>query len=207
MRANNAGDGCSAVELHERTTHNKQISADCFATYTKSEATFMSSNQVTERKLNDDELAEFDHYFREGLKVLEISENSPPEDIVLAVDGFVDEWQESEPDDTDDSSPEEDNVGMALALGIVWGNQIVRKFGWSWVFVTTGQTERYAVVSPDRSLVIYPAYFLKKCLDDPAVDCTVMLAFNMQQDDKLAKEVPGTYADVMRSVVRIVPKR
>ena len=59
----------------------------------------------------------------------------------------------------------------------------------------------------NRSLIIYPTSFIKACLDDPDQDCTAMLAFNMQAEDRLVKAAPGSYTNVMHRVARIIPKR
>ena len=165
-------------------------------------------SNIRERPLDRDELAEFQSYSQKGMELLGVSGATEPAEIVKAIDDFVDNWQNKRRGFLAKLGLRSgDPIETALALGIVWGNQIVRRFDWVWVCVVTEDNERYAVVSPDRSLAIYATYFIKECLDYTTADCTVLLAFNMQVADKLAHEVPKEYASVMRSVRRIVPKR
>jgi hypothetical protein len=165
-------------------------------------------NNLKERALNSDELAEFQAYHQQGLDLLKLTDISEPKEIVKAIDVYVDQWQDKRRGFLAKLLPKsQDSVETALALGIVWGNQIVRNFNWSWVCLASEETELYAVVPPDRSLAIYATYFIKECLDHTTADCTVMLAFNMQAAGKLASESPNEYASVMLSVRRIIPKR
>jgi hypothetical protein len=165
-------------------------------------------SNIRERPLDRDVLAEFKSYSQKGLDLLGMSGATEPDDLVKAIDDFVDNWQNKRRGFLAKLGLRSgDPIETALALGIVWGNQIVRRFDWSWVCLVTADGERYAVVSPDRSLVIYATYFIKECLDYTTADCTVLLAFNMQAANKLAQEAPNEYASVMRSVRRIVPKR
>jgi hypothetical protein len=161
---------------------------------------------ISERSLTSEELSEFAAYSRKGMQLLGISEALAPAYVVKAVDTYIGSWQSKRRGLLSRiRSPSGDPVEQSLALGIVWGNQIVRRFQWSWVCVLIDGEERYGVVSPDRSLVIYATYFVKECLDHSTADCTVMLAFNMQAAGTLAHEAPNQYASVMRSVRRIIP--
>jgi hypothetical protein len=123
------------------------------------------------------------------------------------VDIYVDRWQDKERGLLPKLVLEtEDPIETDLALGILWSNQIIRQFGWSWVCILSEGKESYAVVSPDRSQAIYATYFIKYCLDRPTADSTVMLALNMQVGGKLAGEAPNDYASLLHSVRRLVPK-
>ncbi|WP_428312340.1 hypothetical protein [Hydrocarboniphaga sp.] len=165
-------------------------------------------SDISERALDSEELSEFTSFNRMGLQLLGLPEAVEPKDLVKAIDVYVDAWQNKRRGLLAKLMPKtQDPVEVALALGIVWGNQIVKAFGWSWVCVVSEGSERYAVVSADRSLAIYATYFIKECLDHTTADCTVMLAFNMQAAGTLSEESPYAYASVMRSVRRIVPKR
>jgi hypothetical protein len=165
-------------------------------------------NGIRERALDGEELAEFKAFDKLGFELLKIPEGSDSKEIVEAVNAYVDAWQDELRSLLADQTPKaRDSVEPALALGIVWGNQIVKAFGWSWVCLVADDSERYAVVSPDRSLAVYATYFIKECLDHTTADCTVMLSFNMQHADRFSGEAPNSYTSVMRRVRRIVPKR
>ena len=49
--------------------------------------------------------------------------------------------------------------------------------------------------------------FIDECLRNPTIDCTVMLAFNMQLEGRFTDCGPGEYVNVMSGVYRIVPRR
>ena len=63
------------------------------------------------------------------------------------------------------------------------------------------------MVSPDRAIAVYPTYFIKAFLDDPRMDCTAMLAFNMLAAGKVSGLPPHGYENLIYGVVRIIPKR
>ncbi len=163
---------------------------------------------MQERDLTQQEQSEFASCADAGLKLLELSGgDAPPQRTLEAIETYLDEWRKpkggflsrlfaSKPDSTQ----------AALALGSVWGNQIVRAFDWQWVCAQSDGKDFYCVVSPDRSLAIYPTYFMKGCLDNPAVDCTAVLAFNMLAAGSVGQLPPGGYTDLMSGVHRVVPR-
>jgi hypothetical protein len=162
-----------------------------------------------ERPLTADEQKEFANYASTGLANLGLADSdAEPEVIVQAVESFVDRWQ------TARRNPLKrllargpDSIEVALCLGSAWGGQLVKRFDWEWFCLMESDQEYYAVAPPDRSAVVYPTYFIKSCLDNPNVDCTVMLAFNMVAAGKIAGLPPSGYENLMQGVHRIVPKR
>ncbi len=166
-------------------------------------------NDTIERPLADAELAEYIRYYEQALLMLDRGEDDDPAEIVSAVDNWVDTWQAERRDaPADEQGPWDDNADFAIAMGIAWGNQLVRRFQWSWIAdISDNEATDYAVVSADRALAIYPTSFIKECLDYPDADCTAMLAFNMQIANCLIRAAPASYTNVMSSVRRIIPKR
>lgn len=164
---------------------------------------------IQERPLTPDKLASFAAYTKNAMTHLGLANAEPkPEAAVQAVEDFVDNWQ------TQKRNPLKklfgrgpDTVDMALGLGAVWGNQLVRQFGWEWTCTQQNGQDLYAVVSPDRAVAVYPTYFIKACLDDLRVDCTAMLAFNMLVAGKVSGLPAYGYENLMQGVRRIVPKR
>lgn len=164
---------------------------------------------IGERPLTPGEAEGFADYTRRAMTNLALTDqDAAPKEIIQAVENFVERWQEERrrpfrklfvkgPDSTD----------VALGLGAVWGDQLVREFGWEWTCVEQNGQDAYAVVSPDRAVAVYPTYFIKACLDDPRVDCTAMLAFNMLAAGKVTGLPPNGYENLMQGVVRIIPKR
>lgn len=164
---------------------------------------------IQERPLTPEELQEFADYTVRALTNLGLAGAEPtPEAAVQAVEDFVERWQAERRHPLKKLFARgPDTVDVALGLGSVWGNQLVRRFGWEWVCLQESGQELYAVVDPDRTVAVYATYFIKACLDNPQMDCTVMLAFNMIAAEKIAG-LPGQgYENLMQGVHRIIPKR
>jgi len=162
---------------------------------------------ISERPLSPDELSQFEHYRQRGLELLGASASAVPKRLVQAIDEFVDEWQNKRRGLSAMFRPRTDAVEPARALGVVWGDQIVRHFEWNWICEVREGEERFAVAAPNRSLVIYAPQFIHDCLHNPQIDCTVMLAFNMQEAGNFTGCQARDYVDVMSGVRRIVPRR
>lgn len=162
----------------------------------------------SDRPLVADEIATFQRYREIGLQLLRASEIDAAKTLVQAVNTYVDEWQSKRRGFLARlRAGAEDTTEMARSLSVVWGDQIVRYFGWEWICEVQDDEERYAVASPDRSLVIHAPQFIGRCFDEPETDCTILLAFNMQSAGNFTGCKPKQYVDVMNGVLRIVPKR
>jgi hypothetical protein len=165
------------------------------------------TRMISDRPISADELLQFEHYRQKGLDLLGASRGAAPRQLVEAIDSYVDEWQNKRRGLLTMLRARVDAVEPARALGVVWGDQIVRHFEWNWICEIRDSEERFAVASPNRSLVIHAPQFIHECLHNPQVDCTVMLAFNMQEAGNFTGCERGAYVDVMSGVHRIVPKR
>ena len=91
----------------------------------------------------------------------------------------------------------------------MWGDQLVRAYQWEWAIVKFhehGDSTAPGVLSPDRALAIYPIHFIIGCLQDPTVDATILLAFNMLEADTSSDTKPGSYFNLMDGVNRIIPR-
>lgn len=163
---------------------------------------------VRDRALSADEISAFQRYRQMGLRALQASDADDPKMLVQAINSYVDEWQSKRRGFMARlRSRAEDVTEIARALSVVWGDQIVRQFGWEWICEVQEDEERYAVASPDRSLVIHAPQFISRCLEKPQTDCTVLLAFNMQSAGNFTGCAPRAYVSVMSGVRRVVPKR
>ena len=151
--------------------------------------------------------AEFAAYSVAGHKLMQVRPSEAPAAIVAAVDAFVDKHQANSRTFFGKLlGSRKNNTETALALGIVWGDQLVRELGWEWTSVMKDASLYYVISSPDRSLVVYATYFIKECLDFHTADCTAMLAFNMLREGAFSKQQAGSYTSVMPAVFRLVPK-
>jgi hypothetical protein len=141
----------------------------------------------------------------EGAAILRVNPADASETIVAAIDQFVFAWQSGQ-------RPSEKVIeaeSAPFAMGSLWGEQIVRDFGWEWKMITFhehGNSTAPGVVSPDRGLAIYPIHFLIGCLRDPSVDATIMLSYNMLKAGTIGQVEPGSYMNLMDGVHRIVPR-
>ena len=156
-----------------------------------------------ERPLTAEERTDWQGCVAHGFQEFPLGDpGQAPSELIANLDHCVDEWQAGRRPDPARS----DEIDSALSLGAVWAEQMIRQFAWEWVVVIDGDQELYAVATPNRSLVIYPSHFIKACLENPTMDCTVALAFNMLSGGKDPGIPPRSYEDVMASVMRIVPK-
>ncbi len=164
--------------------------------------------QLVERKLSANELNEFSQFADMGRELLGIdTKNVPPAQIVEAVDDYVYKLQKKYSNPLIQViSKRPDVIDIALALGIVWGNQLVRLQKWQWTCIVSTEGESYGVASLNRSMIIYPTYYLKACLEDPRIDCVAALSFNMLAAGSIPKFAENEYKDVLKGVLRIVPR-
>lgn len=162
---------------------------------------------ITERLIDAEEREEFANYGLSGMRVVGASASSSPKEIVASVHEYVVGSQRKRDGAVAGSSSKDDDIHLAIALGVVWGDQLARAFGWEWTHVMEDGHERFGVVTRDRSLAIYATHFVKECLDRPSLDCTILLFYNMIESGRFSAKAPGGYLDVMRSVRHIVPPR
>lgn len=165
------------------------------------------NSSITEEPIPDDILGPIKGCALDALKVLgqELAAADPTR-IVEAVDEFAYRWQKGL---RPPASIVEDGEEARLILGSLWGEQLVKEFGWQWAKVTFhdyGDSIAFGVFAPDRSLAIYPLEFMLGALRDPGVDVTVMLSFNMLKAGKCLKMPARSYTNVMECVHRIVPR-
>ncbi len=131
-------------------------------------------------------------------------EGAEPAAVVAAVDDFAHRWQKGDRPPSDEIK---DTEQARLLLGSLWGEQLLRRFGWRWARVSfSDDSFAFGVVSPDSSLAVYPFDFLLGCLANPGVDVTVALSFNMLLSGGVPAMPPRSYTDVMAGVHRIVPR-
>jgi hypothetical protein len=144
---------------------------------------------------------------KDALKVLgKKYAKADPSTVVKAIDDFMYRWQR---DDRPSEDIVEDGDTARLIMGSLWGEMLVEEFGWEWAKVTFHDYDdsvAFGVFSPDRSLAIYPLEFLLGCVQDPDVDVTVALSFNMLKAGKVPKLKKKSYTNLMDGVHRIVPR-
>lgn len=162
----------------------------------------LEDDVLKERKLSKAEAENFKRQADLGKEMISLDKKTKvtSAEVVQRIDSYVDAWQDAEID-----TDEIDGMDAARALGALWAQELIASFKWEWVCLE-GAGNLYAVVSEDRALVINPVYFVKSCLDMPELDCTIMLAYNMLQENQF-EEIPAmSFENVMEGVHRVIPK-
>ena len=128
------------------------------------------------------------------------------DEIIAGIDELVCSGQK----DIESLRKQYDNELIEGVLGALWGDQLVRTFGWKWIWIEFRNSKVHfhelGVVSPDESLVIYPVSYVMACFDDPELDCTIELSYNMLTEGTIPKFEPGTLENVMDGVTRLIPR-
>lgn len=159
----------------------------------------------SEQPLSADTAAAVGAEIERGTRLLGVAIDDDPATIVAAVDAFVYAWQCGDRP----TASVLDAADAPFILGAVWGEQLVRRFGWEWRMVTFhehGDSVAPGVLSPDRALAVYPIHFVMGCLQDHTVDTTILIAFRMLEAEKIASTTPGSYFNLMDGVHRIIPR-
>ena len=128
-------------------------------------------------------------------RALGLADDAGPAEVVTAVDAAVWAWQRG--------SDRIDRRDVPYLLGSLWGEAVVAAFGWAWaevVFRRHEDTPAIAVVSPDRSLALFPIHHLLGLAGGPAADCAVRAAFEALAAGRVDGFPPGGYVDVMDHV-------
>ena len=159
-----------------------------------------------EKSITVDEAGEIAMFAKDARKVARIGFFTlSPVKVAEAVDSYVAKTQQ-ELIAGARMLGEEEATFLALQLGCLYGQQAVKEFGWSWTCLVNGENENYAVVNSDRSLALLPTYFIRECFEQPGMDCTLLLAFNMVSAKRFSDVAARGYHDVLGHVVRIVPR-
>jgi hypothetical protein len=170
-----------------------------------SEAAQKTGGQTTGQRISENETSEeiltnLKGAAVEGASLVGVAIDDPPLKIVTALNAYV----LNPPPTTGEVDKWTDR---ALPLGSLWGEQMVREFGWEWASVTfhdKGDSKATGVFTKDRSLAVYPWHFVYGCLQNGAT-VTILLAFNMLAAGKITDLAPGQYDNLMDGVHHIVP--
>ncbi len=157
--------------------------------------------RISEYTVEPDTLMHIEGSAGEGAELIGVTVDDPPLAIVTAINTFVSRPRKK-------PSRRVDNwIDRAIPLGSLWGQQMVRQFGWEWsgvVFHDHGDTRTIGVFAKDRSLAIYPWHFVFGCLENDAT-VTILLSFNMLAAGKVPARKRGEYVNIMDHVHHIVP--
>ena len=158
---------------------------------------------LLERELTESELKHMRTHSNNGRDLLSLSSQSTAIETIEQLDQWIDKTQDSQ----DAKCISDSQKPVILSLGALWGEQLEERFQWDWVCFE-GAGDAFALVSPNRSQMVTPLHFIRACLDEPELDCTILLAFNMLINQETDGEAlpDRDYDNLMESVFRIVPK-
>jgi hypothetical protein len=152
---------------------------------------------ISEKPVSPDTRLSIKKCAKSASKVLGIEpRSSTPSIIASSIDEFVSEWQKgNRPGDSVlslDDAP--------LIIGSLWGEALVSRFKWDWAMIMFHDHNNAiapAVVSPDRSLAIYPLHYLHGCFTDPAAEVAILQAYNLLKAGSAGDAKPGEYLNLM----------
>ena len=159
----------------------------------------------SERPVTDAILTNVRGCAAEARRVVGLTDASAPAERVAAADAFVYRWHRGDRRPADGVAP----ADVPFLFGSLWGEAVVDALGWTWaqvVFNRHPDTVATAVVSPDRSLAVFPIHYIAGLGDDPEADCTIALSFDELAAGRVDGFTPGGFADVMDHVYRTAPR-
>jgi hypothetical protein len=137
----------------------------------------------------------------EAAALLDIDLSSDSPQIIMAkVDAAVVDIVFERP------TPVSQDENPHLLLGCLWGDQMVRRFGWYWAnVIIDDEFNEVAVLSPNQEMIIFPLSFVDACISKQCI-CTILLAFNMLlENGQIGEIAPGAYENIMLHIHHIVP--
>ena len=127
---------------------------------------------VEHRTLNADAVAEVSAYAGEAKKLLGLWLTRKPRRIVTVLNRWIDQFRKAGA-----SYDEERLGGAAIRFGCLWGDAVVREYGWQWLEARhDGDEDSYfVIVPPNRGYVIYPVVRAFHWLTDEEQPNTLLL--------------------------------
>jgi hypothetical protein len=156
-----------------------------------------------ERALTAQEQREFNHYAAVGMQMIDSDDAAAPAEITAAVHDFIGMHQHQFSSAWAPFMEEGDEpniAAVARALGTVWGDQLVREFGWEWICIGLGRGERFVVAEPDRGLAVFAADYVEMCLESNDSDCAIQPAFDLLRTYAVPPQQVLSYTSTMRLV-------
>ncbi|MEJ8851793.1 hypothetical protein [Variovorax rhizosphaerae] len=155
-----------------------------------------------ERALTAGEQREFNQYAVIGNQMIGGERDASPMRIVTTLQAFVEKHQrqqESQWSLRREGVERPSHTGAARALATVWGDQLVRVFGWEWICLMFEGEEHFVVVQPDRSLAVFAAEYVEACLN-LEMGCAIRPAFDQLRANAFPAQAPLSYVSVMQWV-------
>ncbi len=143
----------------------------------------------------------------EGAALIGVSMTDTASSIVEAINQFLEPPKKTGWFSKAKVDPQIDNWSdRALPIGSLWGETMVRHFGWHWASLIQHDHDDYkviAVVNDDRSLAVFPFHYCFGCLENHVYP-TVLLAFNMLEAGTIPSQPANGFVNLMDGVRHIV---
>ncbi len=144
----------------------------------------------------------------EGAVLVGVSPDDPPVTIFEAINRFLELSKKTGWFKKSKVDPNIDNWSdRALPIGSLWGQIMVRHFGWHWASLIQPELDNFkamAVVNNDRSLTIFPFHYCFGCLENHVYP-TIYLAFQMLEAGKIPPQPSNGFVNLMDGVRHIIP--
>lgn len=139
-----------------------------------------------ERELDRDEISELTSYERQAHSLLPADFiDVEPKEVVGAIKIAIQTLRARK-------MTHDEVTDVAFALGYLYGEQLRKKFGWNWRYVTQDNGfESYGVISADKAFVCFSIKSVYELLLDPQKDNASLLLFNMIDGGNIPEPEPG----------------
>ena len=135
--------------------------------------------EVQEEEISAEDMGVIAGMQTEANEYLKLTGRETPKEVVVRISAAVEALRVN-------PLEHEEETRHATMLGALFGEQVVRAYGWSWAEIGTLEQINIAVVAPDRSLYLEPLQFVWSYLADKDREMTLLLTFNM-----LSRAHPG----------------
>ncbi len=144
----------------------------------------------SDRPLDPDVAQEVTDSIARGYEFLKLKDGEvSPEEVQEAIYKAIDRLRGKPSGLTEERITE-----LSVCLGCVWGDTVCRVLNWEWCVATLEGGDHFGIVTPNRSHVIFPMYFIQEQLKkDAEEDNTSLLLFNMLVAGQLPKAQPRSY--------------
>ncbi len=158
--------------------------------------------KATEIELEQNIFKQFKAVAKEGLDIIGFNGKPNTAEIINKINEFLTSFTfDGKADDFDSWTD------VALPVGTLWGEQLITEFGWEWIKVKfENDSVAIGVFSQDRSVGVYPWYFVLGCIENDAT-VTIALAWNMLKEGKIPKMKPNEFQNLMDGVHYLVPPK
>jgi hypothetical protein len=150
---------------------------------------------ITDEPVSDELMGNIRACADNALRVLGDLGKADPATIVNAIDEFAYQWQKGNRPSTE---VVEDGEEARLIPGSLRREQLAKQFGWRWAKVSfhdEDDASTIGVLSPDRSLVIYPLDYMQAaliCRMSTLRSCCPLICFWRTRSQRWNREATAT---------------